>query len=264
MSVTPTEASPGAQPDAGPRLVLPSRQCGAGAGWTWIAQGWKLFTRAPLMWILSILVWFVIAIVANFIPFVGGLAFQVLQPAIVAGFVIACRAIETGGDFELEQLFAGFRIRFGSLLVVGLIVLGFSILILLVFAGFVGFSVLGAIFSGNPQAIAHDIMASALMLLLGALVALALYVPLAAAFWFAPALVVMHAMGPVEALKQSLFGCLKNFVPFLVWGIVMFVFAILAAIPVGLGYLVWVPLAIASSYAAYRAIYTEEGTIGLA
>ena len=120
-------------PGAEPRLALPARRCPAGAGWSWIVHGWRLFARAPLMWILAILVWLVIAVVANFIPFVGGLVFQVLQPAIVAGFVIACRAIETGGDFELEQLFAGFRIRFGSLLIVGLIVLGCSILILMVF-----------------------------------------------------------------------------------------------------------------------------------
>jgi len=145
------------------------------------------------------------------------------------------------------------------LLIVGLIVLGCSILILLVFAAFAGFSLLGAILTGSPQAIVHDIVASAVMLLLGALVALALYVPLAAAFWFAPALVVMHGLGPVEAMKQSLAGCFKNFLPFLVWSIVMLVFAILAAIPLGLGYLVWVPLAIASTYAAYRGIYTAEG-----
>jgi uncharacterized membrane protein len=264
MSVTQMEGPAGAQPDAGPQLELPSRRQGAGAGWTWIAQGWKLFTRAPLMWILSILVWFVIAIVMNFIPFIGGLAFQVLQPAIFAGFVVASRSVEVGGDFELEHLFAGFRARFGNLLIVGLIVLGCSILIFLVFAAFAGFSLLGAILSGNPQAIAHDLMASALTLALGALVALALYVPLAAAFWFAPALVVMHGMGPVEAMKQSLTGSLKNFVPFLVYGIVMLVFAILAAIPLGLGYLVWVPLAIASSYAAYRGIYTREGTVAAA
>ena len=261
MSVTPMEGSAGAGQGGEPRLVLPSRRQAAGAGWTWIAQGWRLFTRAPLMWILSILVWFVIAIVVNLVPFVGGLAFQVLQPAIGAGFVVACRSIETGGDCELEHLFAGFRTRFSSLLIVGLIVLGCSILIFLVFAAFAGFSILGAILSGDPQAIAHDIMASALMLALGALIALALYVPLAAAFWFAPALVVMHGMGPVDAMKQSLAGCLKNFIPFLVWGIVMLVFAILAAIPIGLGYLVWIPLLIASSYAAYRGIYTEEGAV---
>ncbi len=259
MSVTQTEGS-AAPPEAGPRLVLPPRRQRAGAGWTWIAQGWKLFARAPLMWILAILVWIVIAIVVNLVPLVGGLAFQVLNPAIAAGFMVACRSIEAGGDFELEQLFAGFRTRFGSLLVVGLIVIGCSILILLVFAGVVGFSILGAVLGGNPQLIVHDIMASALTIALGGLIALALSVPLMAALWFAPALVVMHGLGPVQAMKESLVGCFANFLPFLVWSIVMTVFAIVAAIPIGLGYLVWIPVAISSTYAAYRGIYTEDAT----
>ena len=258
MSVTQMEGS-GAEPEGGLRLVLPPRRERAGAGWTWIAQGWKLFARAPLMWILAILVWFVIAIVVNLVPFVGGLAFQAVNPAIAAGFMVACRSIEVGGDFELEQLFAGFRTRFGSLLVVGLIVIACWVLIFLVFAGVVGFSILGAILSGNSQRVVHDVMASALTIALGGLVALALSIPVMAAMWFAPALVAMHGMGPVQAMKESLVGCMVNFVPFLVWGIVMTVFAIVAAIPIGLGYLVWIPIAISSTYAAYRGIYTEDG-----
>jgi uncharacterized membrane protein len=147
---------------------------------------------------------------------------------------------------------------------VGLIVIGCSILIFLVFAGVVGFSVLGAILGGNPQLIVHDIMASALTIALGGLIALALSIPLMAAFWFAPALVILHGMGPVQAMKESLVGCFRNFMPFLVWSIVMTVFAIVAAIPIGLGYLVWVPIAITSTYAAYRGIYTEDGTVAAA
>lgn len=257
MSVPPMEGS-AAQPQ-GPRLALAPRRERAGAGWSWIAQGWKLFARAPLMWILAILVWLVIAIVVNLVPFVGGIAFQVVNPAIAAGFMVACRSIEVGGEFELEHLFAGFRTHFGSLLVVGLIVIGCSILIFLAFAGVVGFSVLGSILGGDPQVIVHDIVSSALTIALGALIALALSIPLMAAFWFAPALVVMHGLGPVRAMKESLVGCFRNFVPFLVWSLVMTVFALVAAIPIGLGYLVWVPVAISSTYAAYRGIYTEDG-----
>jgi uncharacterized membrane protein len=47
-------------------------------------------------------------------------------------------------------------------------------------------------------------------------------------------------------------------VPFIVYGFVMLVLAIVAVIPLGLGMFVWLPLAIASTYAAYRQIYTEE------
>jgi uncharacterized membrane protein len=46
-------------------------------------------------------------------------------------------------------------------------------------------------------------------------------------------------------------------VPFLVYGIVMLLFAFIAMIPFGLGFLVWIPLTIASTYVAYRHIFTE-------
>jgi uncharacterized membrane protein len=219
-------------------------------------QGWRLFTRAPLMWILAILVWFVIAVVVHLLPVIGALAFQAVNAAIAAGFVVACRSLERGGEFELEHLFAGFRDRFVSLLVVGLLVMAGYVAIFLVFGMFFGFSILGALMTGDPNAIASSIMASALTLALGGLVALALTIPLMAAFWFAPALVVMHGLGPVQAMKESFVGCLRNWIPFLVWSLVMTIFAIVAAIPVLLGYLVWIPLAIASTYAAYRDIYT--------
>ena len=41
-------------------LVQPSRVRPAGAGWTWIAQGWGFFARAALMWIASIVILFII------------------------------------------------------------------------------------------------------------------------------------------------------------------------------------------------------------
>ncbi|HEX6633773.1 MAG TPA: BPSS1780 family membrane protein [Usitatibacter sp.] len=245
-------------PGAEPRLALPARRCPAGAGWSWIVHGWRLFARAPLMWILAVLVWVVIAVVVNFLPIVGGLVFQAVNGAIAAGFIVACRSIERGGEFELEHLFAGFRDRFVSLLVVGLIVMAGYVAIFLVFGMSFGFSILGALMTGDPNTIASSIMASALTLALGGLVALALTIPLMAAFWFAPALVIMHGLGPVQAMKESFVGCMRNWIPFLVWSVVMTIFAIVAALPVLLGYLVWIPLAIASTYAAYRDIYTER------
>jgi uncharacterized membrane protein len=177
---------------------------------------------------------------------------------IAAGFVVACRSLERGGEFELEHLFAGFKTNFGNLVIVGLLLLAGYIVIFLVFAGIAGFSILTMALAGQTKDMAAALIGSGTMILLGVLVSLALSIPLLAAYWFAPALVVMHGMAPVAAMKASFSACFRNFVPFLVYGIVMMVFAILAAIPFGLGYLVWVPLAIASTYAAYRQIFTEE------
>ena len=242
------------------KLNLPGTIEPAGAGWTWIAEGWRLFAKSPVMWIVALVLLFIIAVALGFIPFLGQLAFQILTPVFAAGLVVACRALERGGEFELEHIFAGFKTRFAELAIVGLLTVVGWIAIALVFAVFAGFSVLTAMLAGSTDNMLAAVGASSMAILLGCLVALALAVPLAAAYWFAPALVVMHGMTPVAAMKASFFGCFRNFVPFLVYGIIMTVFAILAAIPVGLGFLVWIPLAVTSTYAAYRRIFTEGGT----
>jgi uncharacterized membrane protein len=244
------------QTDDDLKLVLPGRIEPAGAGWTWIAEGWTLFAKAPLMWIVSMVLLFIIAMALGFIPVIGQIGFQLLSPVFAAGFVVACRSLERGGEFELEHLFAGFKTRFGNLLIVGLLTMVGWIAIFLVFAMFAGFSILGAMITGNSENMIAAVGASAMALLLGGLVAAALAVPLMMAYWFAPALVVMHDMSPVSAMKVSFFGCLRNFLPFLVYGLIMTVFAVIAAIPLGLGFLVWLPLAITSTYVAYRRIFT--------
>lgn len=258
MSATEPVASTDEAPDAGLRLVLPGKREEAGDGWTWIAQGWPLFAKAPLMWIISMVIVFVVMIALSLVPMIGSLAFQVLQAVIAGGFVVACRSLEKGDDFDLEHLFAGFKKRFLPLAIVGLLLLVGWVAIILVFSVFVGFSVLGAFLTGDPEAMMASMAASVGVIMIGTLVAVGLSVPLMAAYWFAPALVMMHDMKPVEAMKASFFACFRNFVPFIVYGLVMFVALIVAVIPFGLGMLVWVPLAITSTYVAYRRIFTEE------
>jgi uncharacterized membrane protein len=251
-------ATPEIEPlDQGLQLVLPGKTEAPGDGWTWVAEGWKLFARAPLMWIVAIVIVFVLAIVVGIVPFVGSLAFQIVQPVIAGGFVVACRSLETGGEFELEHLFAGFSRRFGPLAIVGLIFLAGWIAIMLVAALFVGFSLMGAFVTGDPEVVMRSVTDSWLAILLAVLVSLGLMVPLLATYWFAPALVMIHDLKPVEAMKASFFACFRNFVPFVVYGLVTFVALIVAIIPFGLGLLVWIPLAITSTYVAYRRIFTE-------
>ena len=242
---------------AGLKLVVPGRSTPVGAGWDWVVKGWALFARAPLMWIISIIVIFVIAIVISFIPILGQLAFQLAQPIFAGGFIVACRSIEKGGAFELEHLFAGFKQRFGPLAIVGVIFLLGWLAIMVVFFVIAGMSLLPAFMTGDQAAITAAVASSMLTMAIAGLIAMALMVPLVAAYWFAPALVMMHGMAPMAAMKASFFACFRNFFTFLVYGIVMMIAAVIAVIPFGLGMLIWVPVAIASTYVAYRQIFTE-------
>ena len=240
------------------KLVLPGRGLPAGAGWDWISGAWKLFLRAPLMWIISLIIVFVAFVAIGIVPILGGIAVQLLQPVVAAGFIVASHSLERGGNFELDHLFAGFKKSFGKLVVVGLLFMVGGIVILLVLVAIVGVTVGMSFLTGDPDQALATIMASALVIALGLLVTLGLLVPLLAAYWFAPALVIMHDLQPMEAMRASFFACFRNFVAFLVYGIVVFFLAILAAIPLMLGYLVLVPVLFASVYVSYRQIFTDE------
>lgn len=264
MSTTQAQLPQGGELEGAPALVVPGRRNDAGSGWAWIAQGWKLFVRAPLMWIISIVILFVLAVVIGIIPFIGTLAFQLLQAVFGGGFMYACLSLDRGGEFELEHLFAGFSKRFVPLLIVGALFLLGWIGILLVFMAFAGMSIISAFMAGNADITATALMAASGAIILGTLVTLALSVPLLAAYWFAPALVMIHDMPPTRAMKESFFACFRNFVPFLVYGVIMLVLAIVAAIPFGLGMLVWLPVAIGSTYAGYRSIFTEPAEVATA
>ena len=87
--------------DAGLRLVVPGLHRPAANGWEWVARGWKLFRMAWMMWIIAVVALVVIAIVMNLLPFVGGLAYNILAPVFAAGFIAACRALEREGEFDI-------------------------------------------------------------------------------------------------------------------------------------------------------------------
>ena len=225
----------------------------AGHGWTWIAEAWGLFKAHIGAWIAMIIVLGLIFIGMSLIPFIGALATFVLAPVFTGGLMRACRTIDEGGEMRFSQLFSGFEQRFGPLALIGVVYLAATVLILLVAALVTGvgmFTFLG-VGGGSPAALA----AAGVAVLLAILIVLALMVPLFMAIWFAPALVVFHDLPAVEAMQQSFTGCLKNIAPFLIYGLIMFGFSILASIPLFLGWLVLGPVMAASIYTGYRDIY---------
>ncbi len=224
----------------------------AGRGWDWIAAGWELFKKQAGMWIALVLVAFVIFVVLAFIPVVGSLASFILTPVFAAGVVIGCRAIEEGRELEIGHLFAGFKEKLAPLATVGAIYLGATIVIALVVGLATGASMF-ALFAGGTLEAATP--AALMTVLLAVLVMLALMVPLFMAVWFASPLVVFEGKGAVDAMKDSFTGCLRNIVPFLVYGVAMLVLSLLATIPLGLGWLVLGPVLAASLYTSYKDIY---------
>jgi uncharacterized membrane protein len=225
----------------------------AGNGWTWIAEGWELFKRQPGLWIGMVLLAAVIFIAASMIPIVGPLATTLFGPVFAAGVMVGCKALDSGGELELGHLFAGFRERTGTLIAVGALYLAATVVVIVVVSLVMGVGMMTMMGAGDPQ----EVAAMGMTILLAVLIMFALLLPAVMAIWLAAPLVVFHEHGAVEAMKGSFAGCLKNILPFLVYSVVLFVFAIAATLPLMLGWLVLGPVFAASVYASYRDIYLK-------
>ena len=92
-------------------------------GWSWIAAAWSIFRRAAGIWIGMVLTLAVIYTVLAVLPVIGAIASFVVGPVFTAGLVLTSRTIEQGGEVQFAQLFGGFKYRFGTLLVVGVLYL---------------------------------------------------------------------------------------------------------------------------------------------
>ena len=231
-------------------FVERGRAVAAGHGWTWIAAAFGLFRKRPGAWIVITIILGVILILLNLLPVVGWAVNTLLMPVYLGGLMLGCRALADDGDFRIGHLFAGFSHRTGRLIAIGALSLVGWIIIMIPLVVIMGESFF-ALMAGDPSALAAVGPAAAI----GFLVMLGLSVPLYMALWFSPCLVVFHDAQPIQAVRQSFRACLKNIVPFLIYGVIAMVFAVAAAIPLGLGLLVWAPVIVASVYTAYRDIF---------
>jgi uncharacterized membrane protein len=227
------------------------RTVAASRGWGWIVDAFALFRRQPGMWILILLLAGVLFAAIGFIPVLGSLANALLFPIFGAGLMLGCKAQDQGGTLELAHLFAGFKHRTGDLVLVGVFNLVGWVLIAFAVAAVVG----GGVFMGIMRGGLPGAGISILSMLIALLLVTGLSVPLYMAIWFAPALIVLHDVAPIAALKASFYACLNNWIPFLIYSVVLLVLCVLAAIPAALGYLVLVPVLAASVYTAYRDIF---------
>jgi uncharacterized membrane protein len=227
------------------------RTVAAGRGWDWIAEGFALFRKQPGIWILMAVALAVLFILISLVPLVGSFASALLFPIFGGGLMLGCRDLERGGPFEFEHLFAGFRRKTGDLVLVGAFNLFAWVLIFFAVASVIGGGVFMGVMRGGIEGAGISIAAMLIALLL----VTGLSMPLYMATWFAPVLIVLQDMSAAAALKASFFACLRNWLPFLVYSLVLLVLGIVAAIPAGLGYLILVPVLTASVYTAYRDIF---------
>lgn len=230
--------------------MLEIRQVPAANAWAWVVSGFDLFKANPVMWIIILLIYLAIIIPISLVPVIGSVVSTLLAPVFAAGMMWGCKALTHQQDLEINHLFEGFKKNTGQLIAIG----GIYMLSLLVIAVFVVLNldkeVLELIMKG--QQLTPE---QASLMLLPILIATLFVVPILMAYWYAPLLVGLHNLMAIEALKLSFWACLKNIVPFLLYGLIFMVLLIAAIIPFGLGLIVVVPIMMTSLYTSYVDVF---------
>ncbi len=235
----------------------------AARGWQWIVEGFTLFRRSPLNWIGQCLALVAIFWVSTKLGVLGVLALNLLYPVFLAGLMLGCRSLEQSGRMQLTHVLAAFGpgaaplITLGGLALAAQIALSFVVIYVggadfeeLVVASQQGLDkAVEAVAAMDASALARAQLATSLSLLLN--------LPLVMAMWFAPLLIVFQRRPVVRSLIESLMACLKNVLPFLIYGTALITLTMIALIPFGLGLFLLVPTVFASIYAGYRDLFIE-------
>ena len=249
----------------------------AGSGWKWVLTGFALFRKNPAMWAFLVFTYIMLMQLLGIIPMLGWIAATVLIPAFSASFMIVSRELDQDHKLRFALLFSGFRANLPALLMQGGLYLASALAILGVSALADGGVLLQLMVRGErpPASAFEDGSLAGAAALAGAL-----YLPVLAAFWFAPALSAWRNLPALQALFYSLFATLRNWRAFLAYGIallvlglicsfVLFLLALLirglfgnksqdalmlVVLPVMLTY---VPVLFASFYASYRDIFPQ-------
>lgn len=229
------------------------RQLPIGSAWNWIVSGFNLFRANPAMWIILLVIYLAIMIPVSMLPVIGSAVSTLLAPVFAAGMMWGCQALTKNQDLEINHLFEGFKHNTSQLVTVG----GIYMISLL----FIAVVVVLALDKETVELLVKgkDLTPEqADGILMPILVALLLMMPVLMAYWFAPVLAGLHDLSAVDAMKLSFAACLKNMLPFLLYGLIFMALLVVAIIPFGLGLIVVVPMMMTSLYSSYADVFGIE------
>ena len=231
----------------------------ASQGLVWMQLGWKWFRVAPIPWMGMSAMALLTLTAIGLIPNVGGFVVQVLSPFLVAGFMSASRAAERGEPITFLHLAAGFQSEAkGKLAVMGVLYLAGMLLVdgLMRHIGGESFQQLAQLAETPKNVDPAQAQAILSHVLPAMMVGLLLMAPLVMATWFSPALAMFDGFSTANALWWSLWASAANWRPILLYSLWLGLLGVVAMlIPFGLGLLVFLPWIMASTYAAYRAMF---------
>jgi uncharacterized membrane protein len=212
-------------------------------GWGWFMDGWSLFMKNPLMWIVMLLIVTLIMLLLAYVPILGLLASGLLGTMLAGGLIYSASQLDEDGNLEIPHLFQAFldSSRTGPMLVLGSVALIANLLMGLVTKGLIG--------SMSTQFGASTVIGFLLLLLVLAL--------LVSVLFYAIPQVMLHDRAPVDAIQSSVMGSMRNWQPLAVFVLICLALSYIAALPVGLGFVILGPIVVGAWYQNYKELYEE-------
>ncbi len=245
-------------------MNMPVRVVDASHGWRWIAQGALIFRKNPPLWLLLIAILFIGSRVLFAIPLIGVIA-VLIAPNFLAGLSHGAQALEQGKPLRLGYLASGFLKHAARLITIGGVSLvgQFLTLMAMMLIGGEAISVISktmAAGAATPETV-EAMQAAAPRMMMALIVGLGISLPVMMAVWFAPLLVFFDDVKPLPALALSLWACLKNILPLLIYGMAVLVPLViltplsLAVRQPDLGLWLLAPILVPSIYAGYKDLF---------
>jgi len=244
-----------------------ARVVAAGRGWQWLVEGFGLFRKSPAMWIALTVALALLWVASLIIPVLGPLLFNLMSPVLFAGLMIGCRALENGEPLEVAHLFAGFKQQAAPLVTVGGVYLVGTVIVVGIVLVIAGGSMPPSVLP-KPGTDIETLRAAVRSMALALAVGATVYLPLLMLIWFAPLLVVFNGLAPVAAMKLSFAACVRNALPFVVYGAAILLLWLVLSLPAALGAIggllvvallvASIPVLICSIYTSYQDIFMRN------
>ena len=236
------------------------RKVAGGRGWSWIADGFRLFVKSPAMWVALLLILFALSRLLAIVPVMAAI-FVLLIPVFLAGLMEGARAVEQGQELKIMHLACGFQKNAAQLVTLGGISLVGNLIAVMIVIVMSGDALNDMSKLLTATQITEDMRLAMTKVARAFLVATLVSMPLLMALWYAPLLVYFDDAKPLAAMKSSFVACLRNAMPLLVYGLIVFV-GMFVAMPIAklvgqadLALWLLAPVLVPSIYASYKDVY---------
>lgn len=227
-------------------------------------DGWSVSMKHFGKILLAVILFMVLLIIPSMIPIIGGFLTIIIEGPLFGGLAILCLNLIRHNTADMGDLFKGFEIAFGKLLLVFLFLTLMSIVlcipgIIIMIVTFV--SEIPPDMDWENEESVDLVFTNFLtnpMLYIGYFTLLLFSSISYLLFYFAMPLIADKRYGVIDSLSISFRVSLRNLFRFMLFYVVLTLIIIISMIPLGLGLIISIPWVTISMYQAYEQLFSPE------